>query len=431
MLFLSPPISIALLPLLLFVSPRERSDGRVPMMTEVQMQMQMQQNGDQTAEKDIKDTKDTNNTDDSNQKKKRLILIRHGRTHMNEYLSQEGSMWGDAMFTDVGLPDETYRDSPLSTKGIQQAQELYQQIDSSISGNGSDSTSGSTSSTSSTSRSGSDGTNRISNDVIDNIILDDIDLVVTSPLTRAFQTLEYGLLPHLLVQKDDHKSNTSSKSNGNVNYNRLDKSVLSGKTNFKAPIITTPLASERVYLVSDLGLPVKELMVKYPYADLSSEFDRFDEDEWWFTVKENENIKEEKISKVSSSQDDNDKERNNRSRGSTSSVDTNENKKVNGEQKNLYSFSSMYASDYVEWRPNTGGQTYACMGEPDEQFHNRMIGLYEWLSRRQESNIVLISHWGVLKWLTGNEFENCEMKIASFDCVKRYIEANHLNNIRS
>lgn len=219
-------------------------------------------------------------------------------------------------------------------------------------------------------------------------IIDDIDLVVVSPLTRAFQTFEYGLLPHLL--KNDNNSMRIS------DY-LLDRNAIAlGELSLKVPVISLPLASERVYLKSDLGLPVEQLRSKFPYADLSSEFDYF-ENEWWFTVKD---------------KDDNERE--------DLDVDG------KGMKKNIHSFNSMDASEYIEWRPSSEGQTYACLGEPDKQFNQRMIALCEWLESREESNIALISHWGVLEWLTGLEFENCEMKVISFDCVKEHVEVNHM-----
>ena len=35
----------------------------------------------------------------------RLLLVRHGRTFMNEHLSQPGKAWGDPGFVDPGLWD--------------------------------------------------------------------------------------------------------------------------------------------------------------------------------------------------------------------------------------------------------------------------------------------------------------------------------------
>ena len=48
------------------------------------------------------------------------------------------------------------------------------------------------------------------------------------------------------------------------------------------------------------------------------------------------------------------------------------------------------------------------------------MSLYDWLAQRPESTIALICHWGVLEWLTGYDFDNCEMRVIDFaDDMKR------------
>ena len=49
----------------------------------------------------------------------RLLFIRHGHTHMNEYLSKPGSEWGAPNFVDPGLFD-----TELTPLGVSQASEL-------------------------------------------------------------------------------------------------------------------------------------------------------------------------------------------------------------------------------------------------------------------------------------------------------------------
>jgi len=287
----------------------------------------------------VKMIKNSNENYTSN---KRIIFIRHGRTYMNEYLSRPGSRWGDAGFTDIGLPKDLYRDSPLSQKGIEQAKALCGRIAVGLN-------------------------QKDSNDKSFNVAnMSEIDLVVVSPLTRAFQTFEYGLLPHIINQQDNEESNSLTK-----------------KKNI--PIIALPLASERVYLISDLGLPTEILKQKFPYADFSSEFTQFDK-EWWFTVNGANPLE------------------------------------ILKEDKPSHCFNSIDLSQYKEWRPNDEGQTYACLGEPDEQFNQRMIALYEWLANRRERNICVVSHWGVLEFLTGFEFENCEVRTIPFDQIQRHVK---------
>jgi broad specificity phosphatase PhoE len=63
---------------------------------------------------------------------------------------------------------------------------------------------------------------------------------------------------------------------------------------------------------------------------------------------------------------------------------------------------------YVEWRPEG---RYCCEGEPKEVFARRMATLREYLRQRPERHIAVVAHWGVLKALTGREFENCEVRV--------------------
>ena len=65
---------------------------------------------------------------------------------------------------------------------------------------------------------------------------------------------------------------------------------------------------------------------------------------------------------------------------------------------------------YVEWRPS--GE-YACPGEPTEDFRTRILALKTWIEQRPETNIALVTHWGVARGLTGQSLYNCEMKIVS------------------
>lgn len=75
---------------------------------------------------------------------------------------------------------------------------------------------------------------------------------------------------------------------------------------------------------------------------------------------------------------------------------------------------------YVEWRPV--GE-YLCDGEPETVFKSRMKDLLEWIRHRvtkgtginnaedldgNEEALVLVTHWGVIRALTGRSFHNCE-----------------------
>lgn len=78
----------------------------------------------------------------------RLLLIRHGRSEMNEYLSQAEQTWGDPDFIDPELCD-----TPLTSVGLLQASQLNIKLRQSPT---------------------------------------KIDLLISSPLTRALQTAETG-----------------------------------------------------------------------------------------------------------------------------------------------------------------------------------------------------------------------------------------------
>lgn len=63
--------------------------------------------------------------------------------------------------------------------------------------------------------------------------------------------------------------------------------------------------------------------------------------------------------------------------------------------------------------------TGAQPGEIESAFNKRMVSLYDWLESREETIIALICHWGVLEWLTGYDFDNCEMRVVDFTVMKR------------
>ena len=295
---------------------------------------------------------------------------------MNEYLATPGSQWGEPNFTDVGLSDDLYRDSPLSELGKNQAMELYHKIDSSLGSSGGDVGCG-------------NNTVSSSGDGIDSYCVDDIELVVLSPLTRAFQTLEYALLPHLKKQEGGKEGEGEQLQGQGQGLNEIDEDRtcnFNGK--YKVPILSTPLASERVYLKSDLGLTLNELKIKFPYAQFDDLQDF--EDEWWFTVKPSSSL----------------------ASASSSSTTTSSTTRI-------HKFNTLTESGYTEWRPSSQNQSYSCFGEPDEQFNQRMIELYKLIESRDENCICIISHWGVLDWLTGLDFANCEWKEIRFEDVKK------------
>lgn len=231
---------------------------------------------------------------------------------MNEYLSS--NPFGSPGFTDVFEDDGNYRDSPLSPRGVSQAQTLAARLgDSSCPDYGS--------------------------------LLNELDLIVVSPLTRAIQTLEIGILPHI-------QPSLVSRSKADD-----DRPMI--------PIMALPHAAERLYLISDVGKTRQELHQQYGHT-VDFNHNEFNQEKWWF--QQNDNHK------------------------------------------------------YVEWRPNSKSQQYACPGEPDAWFDARMIKLFKWLEDRPESTIAVVSHWGVIDWYLDADFDNCEMKAVSLHELRRKVE---------
>jgi len=297
-----------------------------------------------------------NNDTGSSSSEKRLILIRHGRTHMNEYLATPGSQWGAPQFTDIfhdkadanyastsNKQQESirhlYQDSPLSNVGKVQAKNLHDLLKD---GDGKD-------------------------------IVKDVELVAVSPLWRTMQTAEIGVLPHFLEE--------SQVSN--------EDPVISTSV----PFVALPLATERVYLISDIGKSVQKLNQRFQFADFNAEFDGFHGEEWWFTVKEDHTEEHEETLSA------------------------------------IHPFNYMHRQDYKEWRPIGDGQKYACLGEPDDAFHARMHALYKWIELRNESVICLVCHFGVLEWLVGEEFDNCEVRDVPFEKIKSHVLEKHASTI--
>ena len=66
------------------------------------------------------------------------------------------------------------------------------------------------------------------------------------------------------------------------------------------------------------------------------------------------------------------------------------------------------------WWHAPSGDALAVEPEPEQLFLSRCEELLDWLAARPESSIALVTHWGVLRALTGREFENCEMVSVDF-----------------
>jgi broad specificity phosphatase PhoE len=125
------------------------------------------------------------------------------------------------------------------------------------------------------------------------------------------------------------------------------------------PVMAHPLCTERVYTASDTGRSVEELEKEFPLVDWSLVRDYNGGKQWWYTHK-----------------------------------------------------TQVDADTYQEWRPHGQGQWYAVPGEPETVFTNRMKALDEWLDQRSETTILIVAHWGVLRYITaGFGTKNCEVKV--------------------
>ena len=210
---------------------------------------------------------------------KSVIMVRHGTTVMNEYLSK--FPYGASGFRDPGLYD-----TRLSPNGELQAHRIRKKY-----------------------------LERLPND------FDKVELIVSSPLTRALQTAEI-LFGDGVLSKD-------------------------------IPRLALPIASERVWLSSDIGRSSNVLRHEFPEWD----FSQVPENSWWYDID---------------------------------------------------------ASKYVEWRPS--GQ-YLHPGEPSIEFRNRMSTLKAWLLSRPEEHIILVAHWGVFYALTGRSLKNCDVYKCSLQSI--------------
>lgn len=201
---------------------------------------------------------------------------------------------------------------------------------------------------------GNSDSNNMGDVASDVIQVDDNLLVVTSPLRRCIETMTIGVLPNLLLTNDCNSNNTKN-DNDNDDEKKEDNSK-----SFK--IVVQPLARERVYTASDTGRPISELEKDYPHLDFVTCFQSpIDQNSWWYTHDKNS------------------------------------------------------TTPYQEWRPFGDGQFYAVPGEPIGEFNERMVQLFHWIESREEQTIILVCHWGVIRWFTGEDVKNCHVKELNFD----------------
>ena len=164
-------------------------------------------------------------------KSKRIIILRHGRTFMNEHLSKAQNEWGGDGFKDAEIWD-----TRLTPKGIKQAKILNFRIMNQF----------------------NDANNN--ENEIDFNILNQAELLVSSPLTRAIETAQYTF------ENTHFFPSTLSTSTTTASNNK----------------VLIHLAAERMYLSSDVGRPRKILEEEYPLWDYSH---LTPSEQWWYTNK--------------------------------------------------------------------------------------------------------------------------------------------------
>ena len=148
------------------------------------------------------------------------------------------------------------------------------------------------------------------------------------------------------------------------------------------PRLALPLAAERLYLASDVGKNKNDLIKQFPHWDFSGNKYRFNlsfhkviyfktlelpESPWWYN-QDLDNLNRDEIE-----------------------------------------------FDYSEGKYHP---------EPKSAFHERMILLKKWLAAREENHIAIVSHWGVLRALTGKEFKNVEIMECDFNSLLSDKELN-------
>lgn len=232
-------------------------------------------------------------------------------------MERPGHAWGDPNYNDY---TGNVRDAPLSAIGqVQAAQALLQ---------------------------------------LDDADLEEVELVVVSPLTRCLETLLYS----------NFLNSTTSPSRGQNDTTTTTTTATICPT--RPPVIVLPLASERVYSVSETGRSKSTLLAALPPATHDWDWSHVPDDDnnecWWYT-------------------------------GTTTSDDSDDNDDHNDDDINYEE----------EWRPHGQGQVYAVPGEPMTSFQRRMEKLRHWLvEHRPERCILLVTHWGVIRYLSSLVGEN-------------------------
>jgi broad specificity phosphatase PhoE len=293
-------------------------------------------------------------------------------------MNQPGNRWGDATFRD----DPTLIDAPLSSIGKQHTIEyLQQQLDPS-------------SPVQQQQQQQQQQQPSQHYHLSASILLKEIELIVVSPLTRCLETYQYGIEPILNKIRTKKEEEEEDENSGGQQQRCCDYDYTRNSFSRSPPpppmIMAHPLIRERVYTSSDTGRPISILQQEFPNIN-------FDEcccahpsnnDQWWYTGGES---------------------------GTDSSPHQHDNNNNNNE----------------EWRPYGQGQWYAVPGEPQHVLERRLDEFDLWLSQRPEHNIMIVSHWGVLKHLSSDRIEwaNAQVRVLQWTyCTRnntRHVQEQH------
>ncbi|CAB9496202.1 PGAM [Seminavis robusta] len=197
---------------------------------------------------------------------------------------------------------------------------------------------------------------------------DDPDLIDAKLTPTGMKQVQEELLPKFQAKDDDDDYYVKllrdvdlilvsplTRTQQTFQYGVLPALKQHNGNNNLPPILAHALASERVYTASDTGRYVQELAQEFPWVDWSI-IEGHTDQKWWYTGSMEE--------------------------------------------------------EFPEWRPFGQGQWYAVPGEPMPVFTERMKALEEWIAAREEQTILLVAHWGVIRYLTGGyESANCEVKV--------------------
>eukprot|EP01031_Cornospumella_fuschlensis_P031219 gene31219-37730_t len=296
--------------------------------------------------------------------KQTFYFLRHGITETNEFMHKVP--WGSEGFYDPG-----FFDTQLSCAGIEQCQDAHRALrmhKNNLMVLSANLASNERPKTNSHVRPQTYAMTTNINHLSRHLAADlsNIDLLLVSPLTRTLQTATY-IFQH-------------------------EEEVLPANV----PKISHPLLAERVYLAADTGRRKENLAHEFPHFDhrhLPTD------DDWWF--KQHADFVYNTYTHTQMLHD----------------TDTRTSEGLHHVHAHYATPSAPLCHPYEEWRP-ASVQPYPTAGEPKHFFRSRMQRARQYLLSLPYNNVVVVSHWGVIRALTGKETRNCEvLKVAGADLL--------------